>query len=269
MDGWKNILELKLNETPQSNIPRSQKDTRKSFRQSSGKVSAIPKCRQRANKPYFRAGHSEMEMISEVFNMDCMEGMKQYPDNHFDLAVCDPPYGIEWMSQVNNPNEGKNWKKYDYKEWDKNIPNSDYFKELIRVSQNQIIWGGNYMTNNLYPSPCWLIWDKMQEFSGAVFEMAWTSFKTPSKAFRMSRVEAYVRQNKIHPTQKPVALYDWIFKNYATEGMKILDTHLGSQSSRISAYKYKMDFTGYELDKDYFKDGCKRFEQFKSQLNLF
>jgi len=206
---------------------------------------------------------------SEVFNIDCIEGMKQYSDNYFELAIVDPPYGIDWMNQIKNPNTSKNWKTYESKNWDSNIPNELYFKELFRVSKNQVIWGGNYMIENLYSSSCWLIWDKMQEFSSATFEMAWTSFKSPAKSFRMSRAEAYTNQNKIHPTQKPIKLYKWLLNNYAKEGDKILDTHLGSGSSRIAAYDLGFEFTGFELDEDYFKASEKRFKQHTDQLTLF
>jgi site-specific DNA-methyltransferase (adenine-specific) len=203
------------------------------------------------------------------FNLDCIEFMQSVPDKFYDLAIVDPPYGIDWMNQIKNLNKGYNWKKYDYKEWDKEIASDDYWNLLFKISKNQIIWGGNYMTDKLYPSSCWLIWDKMQEFSGAVFEMAWTSFKSPSKAFRMSRVEAYTNQLKIHPTQKPVKLYEWLLMNYAKEGDKILDTHGGSQSSRIACYNLGFEFDIIELDKDYFEAGNKRFEQHKKQLTLF
>ena len=203
-----------------------------------------------------------MELESKVFNMDCMEGMKQFPDNYFDLAVVDPPYGIG-VSQMNmgsrktiTPNK---------KTWDNHPPKPYYFKELFRISKNQIIWGGNYF--ELPISQYFCIWDKGETMYGRDFaeaEFAWVK-SGGTRIFKKSPVQL----DRIHETQKPVALYDWIFKKYATEGMKILDTHLGSQSSRISAYKYKMDFTGYELDKDYFDQGCKRFEDFKSQLRLF
>ena len=208
------------------------------------------------------------KMKSEVFNMDCVEAMKAYPDNYFELAIVDPPYGIDWMKQIQNPNTKANWKQYENKEWDKQTPKDDYWNELFRVSQNQIVWGGNYMTDKLYPSPCWLIWDKMQEFSGAVFEMAWASFASPAKAFRMSRVEAYATQDKIHPTQKPIKLYRWLLQNYAKEGDNILDTHLGSGSSRIAADMEGYNFTGYELDKDYFEASVKRFNDYKQQIKL-
>ena len=199
-----------------------------------------------------------------------MAAMAEFPDKFFDLAVVDPPYGIDWMEQVKNPNTGKNWKKYENKEWDKEIPQNQYWNDLFRVAKNQIVWGGNYMIQHLAPSSCWLIWDKMQEFSGAVFEMAWTSFTSPAKAFRMSRVEAYANQNKIHPTQKPVALYDWIYKNYLPDGGKVLDTHLGSGSNRIAADKAgNIDFWGYELDKDYYEAQEKRWKDYKAQIRMF
>jgi len=207
---------------------------------------------------------------SIVENRDCMAAMAEFPDKFFDLAVVDPPYGIDWMEQVKNPNTGKNWKKYENKEWDKEIPQNQYWNDLFRVAKNQIVWGGNYMIQHLAPSSCWLIWDKMQEFSGAVFEMAWTSFTSPAKAFRMSRVEAYANQNKIHPTQKPVALYDWIYKNYLPDGGKVLDTHLGSGSNRIAADKAgNIDFWGYELDKDYYEAQEKRWKDYKAQIRMF
>jgi len=206
--------------------------------------------------------------INKIHNQDCLEAMKLMQDNEFDLAIVDPPYGIDWMKQIQNPNTKANWKSYKNKEWDKETPTPKYFKELFRVSKNQIIWGGNYMVENLYSSPCWILWDKMQEFSGAVFEMAWSSFKSPSKAFRMSRVEAYSK-GKIHPTQKPVKLYEWLLMNYAKEGDKILDTHLGSGSIAIACHNLGYDLTGYELDKEYYDNAIKRIKNHQSQTRIF
>jgi site-specific DNA-methyltransferase (adenine-specific) len=197
-----------------------------------------------------------------------MEYMKSLPDNAFDLAIVDPPYGIDWMNQIQNPNTKANWKSYENKDWDKSIPNKEYFDELKRISKNQIIWGGNYMIENLYSSSCWLIWDKMQEFTGAVFEMAWTSFKSPAKAFRMSRVEAY-SEGKIHPTQKPIKLYEWLLTNYAKQGDKILDTHLGSGSHAIACNNLGFELVGLELDSDYFKASCERIAKEAQQERLF
>jgi len=210
-----------------------------------------------------------------VTNEDNMQMMKRYEDNHFDLAIVDPPYGIDWMNQVKNPNKGKNWKQYNNKEWDKNIPNKEYFDELFRVSKNQIIWGGNYMIEHLYSTPCIVIWDKMQEFSGATFEVAWTSFKSPSKAFRMSRVQAYCNRTKIHPTQKPFKLYEWLLVNYAEKGNKILDTHLGSGSIAIAIdkvnklEKMKLELTSCELDTEYYHKALKMIETETRQQTMF
>jgi site-specific DNA-methyltransferase (adenine-specific) len=205
----------------------------------------------------------------ELHNVDCLPFMKQCNDNQFDLAIVDPPYGIDWMKQIENPNTKANWKVHAKKDWDKNIPQQEYFDELFRVSKNQIVWGGNYMTEYLPPSPCWLIWDKMQEFTGAVFEMAWTSFKSPAKAFRMSRVEAYANKNKIHPTQKPERLYEWILDRYANEGDLILDTHLGSGSIAVACDKMSYDLVGLEIDKDYFDKANKRLKPYRMQRTLF
>jgi site-specific DNA-methyltransferase (adenine-specific) len=203
--------------------------------------------------------------VSEVKNMCCMIGMAQYPDKFFDLAIVDPPYGIG----VDNMGLGKGKKITEHKNKYADIrPPSKYFKELIRVSKNQIIWGGNYFISDLHDSRCCITWDKIQEFSGADFELAWTSFDSPSKTFRMSRVEAY-SLGTINPTQKPVALYKWLLKNYAKEGDKILDTHLGSGSSRIAAYHMGFDFWGFELDRDYFEAQEKRFKEQTAQGSLF
>jgi site-specific DNA-methyltransferase (adenine-specific) len=204
----------------------------------------------------------------KITNEDNMALMARYPDDHFDLAIVDPPYGLDWMKQIQNPNTKANWKKYKNKDWDKGIPNKEYFEQLFRVSKNQIIWGGNYMLENLHSTPCFIIWDKMQEFTGAVFEMAWTSFKSPSKAFRMSRVEAYTTNVKIHPTQKPIKLYKWILQNYAKEGDLILDTHLGSGSIAIACHQMGFDLVGCELDADYYKAAHKRFKQQTAQMRL-
>jgi site-specific DNA-methyltransferase (adenine-specific) len=198
-------------------------------------------------------------MVSQVFNEDCMEVMARYPDKYFDLAVVDPPYGIGISSNSFR-------QKHKKQDWDNVIPSEEYFNELKRVSKNQIIWGGNYF--DLPPSQGFIIWDKKQpeDFSSSMCEMAWISFKKPAKIFRKHVVTA--EPNKIHPTQKPVALYDWIFKNYASPNDKILDTHLGSGSSRIAAHKAKLDFVGCELDKEYFDAQEKRFKDFSSQLRF-
>lgn len=198
-------------------------------------------------------------MKSEVFNIDCMEGMAKYPDKYFELAIVDPPYGIGISS---NPVRQQYKKKY----WDDETPTKIYFTELKRISANQIIWGGNYFP--LEPSQGFLIWDKKQphDFSLAMCEFAWMSFQKPAKIFQYS---VLTERDKVHPTQKPVALYKWLLKNYAKEGDKILDTHLGSGSSRIAAYEMGFDFTGFELDKDYFDASVKRYENHIAQMKLF
>ncbi|WP_396179538.1 DNA methyltransferase [Flavobacterium sp.] len=224
-------------------------------------------------------------MKNEVFNMDCIEGMKQYPDNYFELAIVDPPYGINADKAQNKAAEsrikaqgkskaGRGWKQYKQTEWDNDIPKKNYWDELFRVSKNQIVWGGNYMTEYLKPSMGWIFWDKGQrEFSLADGELAWSSFDKAIRVFDMSRGEALAKNNegggRFHPTQKPVKLYKWQLQNYAKKGDKILDTHLGSGSSRIAAYDMGFEFIGFELDKDYFKASEKRFQQHIAQLTLF
>jgi site-specific DNA-methyltransferase (adenine-specific) len=227
-------------------------------------------------------------VCSTVFLGDCVQLMKAYPDNHFDLAVVDVPYGLDEANGKNNSRNkgfGKGNSKskkitfskdYGIKNWDKNPPNEDYFKELFRVSKNQIVWGANHFISRLpYDSSCWLVWDKdngNSDFADA--ELAWTSFKKAVRLYKY-RWNGLLQQNmkekeiRIHPTQKPVGLYDWIFNRFANEGMKILDTHLGSGSSRISADKAKLDFTGMEIDKEYFDLAEKRYQNYKSQLRLW
>lgn len=201
---------------------------------------------------------------SEVYNMDCMEGMAQYPDKYFELAIVDPPYGLG-DSVVNS---GGRFKRYHNKNgnWDLSIPNDEYFNELFRISKNQIIWGGNYF--NLPQNKCFIIWDKMQpeNISFAMCEYAWASFNNVSK---IVKIRTQNQEQRFHPTQKPIKLYKWLLEKYANEGDKIIDTHLGSGSSRIAAYDMGFDFVGYELDKDYFEAQEKRFNQFKMQMKLF
>ena len=213
-----------------------------------------------------------MKAKSEVYNMDCIEGMKKYPDNYFELAIVDPPYGI---ARFGNRVELSNRLCKDAKlnKWDVK-PNQDYFDELFRISNNQIIWGANNFV--LPPTEYFCIWDKKQTVDNfASAEYAWVSMglKKPAKIFEYSihKTMADRKENggKIHPTQKPVKLYKWLLTNYAKEGDKILDTHLGSGSSRIAAYDLGFEFTGFELDEDYFKASDKRFKQHTDQLTLF
>jgi site-specific DNA-methyltransferase (adenine-specific) len=206
-------------------------------------------------------------MKSEIFNMDCIEGMKQYPDKYFELAIVDPPYGININVSIGRR---KGDKKSDYHKFagdDLSIPTIDYFNELFRISNNQIIWGGNYMTEFLKPSACWLLWDKgfSEDVTFAQFELAWTSFNSSAKKYDKTPNQL----NRIHPTQKPVGLYKWILNKYAKQGDKILDTHLGSGSSRIACYDLGFEFIGFELDKDYFDASQKRFQQHINQLTIF
>lgn len=210
-------------------------------------------------------------MTIELLNIDCMEYMKTLKDKEFDLAIVDPPYGNNLSggrSAKNGWNAKIDWDKCN-KGWNLNIPSAEYFSELQRVSKNQIIWGGNYFANLLPPSECWLIWDKGQrDFSLADGEMAWTSF---NKAMRIKTIHRAVanQEAKTHPTQKPVKLYNWIYKNYAERGQRILDTHLGSGSSAISAHYFGVDFVGCEIDKEYYDASCKRFKTCTSQFQIF
>jgi site-specific DNA-methyltransferase (adenine-specific) len=207
-----------------------------------------------------------MKHLSETFNRDCVEAMKEYPDNYFDLAVVDPPYGLD-IANANDTKGGNGVhakKAYTKKNWDKNIPEDVYFLELFRVSKNQIVWGANYF--GLIGG--YIFWDKevtMPTFSSG--ELAFCSLINKVQYVKiawhgMIQHNMKNKEERIHPTQKPVALYDWIFTNYAKPNNKILDTHLGSQSSRIASYKAGLDFTGFELDKEYFEQGNKRFNDF-------
>ena len=217
-------------------------------------------------------------MISEVYNMDCIEGMKQYPDNYFDLAIVDPPYGINIVEQLRKSVESKS-SMYQNKngikgnsEWDRNIPTKEYFDELFRVSKNQIIWGGNYFLDYLGATRCFLIWDKQNGTNNmADAELAWASFETSVRMYRghIFKGIGNTNYNPIHPTQKPLKLYEWIIDKYTSEGNLILDTHLGSQSSRIAANKAGLDFVGFEIDKEYFDKGNERYNNFISQLRMF
>lgn len=200
--------------------------------------------------------------MNKVYLMDCMEGMRNTPDKWYDLAVVDPEFGIG----IGNSPRLVTDKGLKGKDWDNKPIGMEYFSELFRVSQRQIIWGGNY-----YPLPAnkhCIIWDKKQpeKLSFGMFDYAWTSFDGANKMFRYS---VQMEIDKIHPTQKPIALYDWIFSKYATKGMKILDTHAGSMSSVISAIKNDMIITAYEIDADYFNAGKKRIETYLQQGNIF
>jgi site-specific DNA-methyltransferase (adenine-specific) len=239
-----------------------------------------------------------MGPISEVYNEDCIELMKRYPDKHFDLAVVDPPYGIgEDGAKNHSRSKIAKAKEYTPKDWDKEPPTLEYFYELFRVSKEQIIWGANHFISRMpYDSSCWIIWDKENgENDFADCEMAWTSFDTAVRKFKfrwagMLQGNMKDKEIRVHPTQKPVALYDWIYHNYCKQSIrcgakhtseydwlcnickhpyKILDTHLGSGSSRIAAHKAGLSFVACEIDKEYFDKQEKRFKEYVSQLTLF
>ena len=215
-------------------------------------------------------------MKSIVYNTDCMQGMKQYPDKHFDLAVVDPPYGIGFSDYERGGMGEKVKERYTAngkKEWDTSVPSSEYFEELFRISKHQIIWGGHYF--NLPPTQCFIFWYKQNPVPNfADGELAWTSFERPASCFNYRYYGSIAgnssnKEDKLHPTQKPVALYDWIYHHYLPNGGRVLDTHLGSGSNRIAAHKAgNIDFTGYELDKDYYEAQEKRFEIFQRQPSL-
>jgi site-specific DNA-methyltransferase (adenine-specific) len=206
------------------------------------------------------------EFISQVTNEDCIELMSRYPDKYFELAIVDPPYGIQASKMTMGSGKHK-FKKN--KNWDSTIPDEKYWNELFRVCQNQIVWGGNYFSEYLHPTPHWIVWDKNNpNLSFAEGELAWVRNGKNLRIFK--HYSAMVENGgKVHPTQKPVKLYEWLLKNYAKEGDKILDTHLGSGSSRIAADKMGFDFYACELDRDYFEAQEKRFKEYKSQLILF
>lgn len=221
-----------------------------------------------------------MKQYNKFYNRDCMEGMKGYPDNYFELAICDPPYGIG-ISKVKTM--GKTRKShtltfYEPKKWDNEIPDKKYFDELFRVSKNQIIFGMNYFLENLKSTKCFVVWDKkMGGNNYSMAELIYTSFDKPSKIFRHYRAGNCVSNNpekakqhiKIHTTQKPVALYQWLLQNYAKKGDKILDTHVGSGSSIIACIEEGYNYVGFELDKDYHDAAVKRINEFKEQGKLF
>ena len=224
-------------------------------------------------------------MKSETFNLDCMDFLKTCKDKEFDLAIVDPPYGdavgagkFQGHNQTRFGNgrfdkyrierRGGRWAgKFGRKilKWDK-APSKEYFKELFRVSKNQVIWGGNYF--KLPPTRCFLVWEKLtisEQFTMAMCEYAWTSFFKNAKIFKWKPQDKF----RFHPTQKPVELYKWVLKILAKPGDKILDTHLGSGASRIAAYDMGYDFTGIEIDEEYFQKAEQRFKEHISQLSLF
>lgn len=214
----------------------------------------------------------------EFKNIDCMDGMKQYPDKYFDLAIVDVPYGIGEDGSKNG-SRGKVTKAKEYKSFhgfDLEPPTEEYFKELLRISKNQIIWGANHFISKIpFDSSCWIVWGKDNgETDFADCELAWSSFKTAVRKFKykwqgMLQENMKNKEFRIHPTQKPVALYEWLLNKYAKQGDKILDTHVGSASSLIACYNLGFDCVGFELDEDYFKLASKRIENRKNQMDIF
>jgi site-specific DNA-methyltransferase (adenine-specific) len=211
---------------------------------------------------------SKNGITSTVYLMDCMEGMKQLERNENMLAVVDPPYGIGRDGSVKTTSKHGGRKAHTFKGWDSCTPELEYFTELFRVSKNQIIWGANYFTKYLPSSMGWIFWDKGQRICNSDGELAFTSFQKALRVVEYNRVELLI-EGTIHPTQKPIKLYDWIFANYAKPNDKILDTHLGSGSSRIAAERAGLNFIGFELDADYYHAQEKRFKNHVSQLTLF
>jgi len=207
-----------------------------------------------------------------ITNEDCMDLMARYEDNYFDLAIVDPPYGIDLanmnmgLGKTKKSSKAKN-RKWKPKDWDKTPPDKKYFKELFRVSVHQIIWGGNYF--DLPPCYGYVVWDKEipKGLSFADCEIAWYSFKKAAKIYKYSTYND--KKNKFHPTQKPIALYEWLLMNYAKEGDKILDTHLGSGSIAIACHNLGFELIGCELDKDYYEAAMKRINQHKQQIRMF
>lgn len=216
------------------------------------------------------------EPISEVYRMDCIDFMKSKPDKFFDLAIVDPEYGIGIAKRNGSIGQKKGQgrlTKYKSKNWDAKPPSQEYFKELFRVSKHQIIWGGNYFSNYLPPSKCWIVWDKKQPegVSFAMAELAYTSFNISTKVFSCSRalIGNKVANNdrlarkfiKRHVTQKPESLYGWIYNMFAKKGWVILDTHLGSGTNRSAAYKLGYDFYATEIDEDIYRDQEDYFQE--------
>ncbi|KKN59937.1 hypothetical protein LCGC14_0536870 [marine sediment metagenome] len=206
-------------------------------------------------------------MKAGIYNRDCIESMQEFPDNFFELAIVDPPYGIGSIKHYNTKF------KNESKKWNKKIPSYKYFADLFRISKKQIIWGGNYFTNYLPAVKSWVIWDK--DFNGHTngfsdAELAWISDNSRTRIFKFKANDG--KQNaikKIHPTQKPIELYEWLLMNYAKKGDKILDTHLGSGSSAIAAHRLGYEFWGFEIDKDYYEAAVKRINLEKIKLRLF
>jgi site-specific DNA-methyltransferase (adenine-specific) len=206
--------------------------------------------------------------------MDCMDLMKEFPDKYFELAIVDPPYGINMDGgKIGGDNKGRTT-DYIKKTWDKKAPEDEYFVELLRVSKNQIVFGANHFISHIpFDSPCWVVWDKDNTGNFADCELAWTSFKSAVRKYKfrwngMLQGNMADKEIRIHPTQKPVALYEWLLTHYAKPGDKILDTHVGSASSLIACHNLGFTYIGSELDKDYYEAALARLEAVKAQQTL-
>lgn len=213
---------------------------------------------------------------AKMINVDCLVYMRQLPDKYFDLAIVDPPYGIG-ENGSRNKSRGKLAKAKDYRPfagYDLVPPDDTYFRELFRVSENQIIWGANHFIDRIaVPSPCWVVWDKDNGKSHfADSELAWTSFRTAVRNFKfrwhgMLQGDMKNKEVRIHPTQKPVKLYEWLLKKYAKPGQRIFDSHMGSGSSAIACNNLGFEYVGCELDHDYFEAACKRILEHEEKIN--
>jgi len=225
--------------------------------------------------------------VIESYFDDCVRGMKKYPDQYFDLAIPDPPYGIkESAHRARSRTKLAKTRCYGTAVWDLEVPGVDYWDELFRVSKHQVVWGGNYFLEYLGPTRCMLIWRKLTTGNFADCELAWTSFDTSVREFTFmwngmlqgrSMTKGHLAQNRkqyneerIHPTQKPVELYKWVLKNYAKPGDKILDTHSGSLSLGIACYRMGFDLVAFENNRQHYDDAIKRLnnEYLKTELHL-
>jgi site-specific DNA-methyltransferase (adenine-specific) len=209
----------------------------------------------------------------DLYNVDCLPFMKQCKDKQFDLAIVDPPYGIGIDGQKESicKNPKHNRKAHDFKGWDNSIPTDEYFRELERISKNQIVWGANYFVANLQKgTKGWIVWDKGQHgLTMSDCELAYSSFNKPTRIFTFNRGLIAQKGGSIHPTQKPVELYRYLLNEYAEEGNKIFDSHLGSGSIAIACDDLGFDLTACEIDKDYFEKANKRIEAYRSQTSIF
>lgn len=217
---------------------------------------------------------------NSFINADCMEYLKEFPDNYFDLSIVDPPYGGVtqggYMSNKMGGGVAKNRNDYHLGVWQYGRPSDDYFKELLRVSKNQIIWGGNYYASLLPDSQEWIVWDKEKPegVSFADCELAWTSFDVATRILKfawngMLQGDMKNKEAKIHPTQKPVRLYEWCLSRYAKDGDTILDTHVGSGSSLIACHETDHKYIGFEIDPVYYEKAKQRIDEASSQVNIF